>query len=181
MFPKYTRLESIRYANHTKKEEDFSTARKEDYLEVIYELVQHKGYATTIDISEYLNVSSPSVTYMMQRLNDSGHLNYERYRGIRLTDKGTQVAKNIRERHSLLAEFLKIIGVDEDTANKDAEGIEHHLQPKTLEKLEQFIKEIKKEGIVDSTISTVAGSENRHSEFHKRMWRNIYLVASGNA
>jgi Mn-dependent DtxR family transcriptional regulator len=143
MLPKDSRLESIRYANHTKKENS-STARMEDYLEVIYELVQYKGYATTIDISEYLNVSSPSVTYMIQRLNESGYLNYEKYRGIRLTDRGILVAKNIQERHGLLAEFLRIIGVDEDTANKDAEGIEHHLQPKTLEKLEQFIEDIKK-------------------------------------
>lgn len=140
----YTRLKSIRHANHAKKEEHYQTARMEDYLEVVYELVQYKGYATTVDISEYLNVSSPSVTYMVQRLNESGHLNYEKYRGIRLTDKGTLVAKGIRERHGLLAEFLKIIGVDEDTANKDAEGIEHYLQPKTLVKLEQFLKDIKK-------------------------------------
>jgi Mn-dependent DtxR family transcriptional regulator len=143
MLPKDTRLESIRYANHVRKEEDYQTARMEDYLEVIYELIQYKGYATTIDISEYLNVSSPSVTKMVQKLNESGHLNYEKYRGIRLTDRGTLVAKNIRERHGLLAEFLKIIGVDEDTANKDAEGIEHHLQSKTLGKLENFIKDIK--------------------------------------
>jgi Mn-dependent DtxR family transcriptional regulator len=146
MLPKDTRLESIRYANHTKKEEDYRTARMEDYLEVIYELIQYKGYATTIDISEYLNVSSPSVTKMVQKLNESGHLNYEKYRGIRLTEKGILVAKSIRERHGLLAEFLKIIGVDEDTANKDAEGIEHYLQPKTLGKLESFIKDIKEKG-----------------------------------
>ena len=144
MLPKDTRLESIRYANNIKEGEDHSTERMEDYLEVIYELVHYKGYATTIDISEYLNVSSPSVTKMVQKLNESGHLNYEKYRGIRLTDKGIRVAKNIRERHGLLAEFLKFIGVDEDTANKDAEGIEHHLQPKTLEKLEKFIENIKK-------------------------------------
>jgi Mn-dependent DtxR family transcriptional regulator len=143
MLPRDTRLESIRYANHAKIEEDFRTERMEDYLEVIYELIQYKGYATTIDISEYLNVSSPSVTKMVQKLNDSGHLNYEKYRGIQLTDKGIRIAKNIRERHGLLAEFLQIIGVDEDTANKDAEGIEHHLQPKTLGKLERFIKDIK--------------------------------------
>ena len=142
MLPRDTRLESIRHANHAKKE-DIRTERMEDYLEVIYELIQYKGYATTIDISEYLNVSSPSVTKMVQKLNDSGHLNYEKYRGIQLKDKGTLVAKNIRERHGLLAEFLQIIGVDEDTANKDAEGIEHHLQPKTLGKLEHFIKDIK--------------------------------------
>ena len=144
----YTRLKSIRHANHAKKQEHYQTARMEDYLEVVYELVQYKGYATTIDISEYLNVSSPSVTYMMQRLNESGHLNYEKYRGIRLTDKGILVAKGIRERHGLLAEFLKIIGVDEDTANKDAEGIEHYLQPKTLVKLEQFLKDIKKKEVI---------------------------------
>jgi Mn-dependent DtxR family transcriptional regulator len=146
VLPKDIRLESIRYANHVKKEEDNRTERMEDYLEVIYELIQYKGYATTIDISGYLNVSSPSVTKMVQKLNESGHLNYEKYRGIRLTDKGILVAKNIRERHGLLAEFLKMIGVDEDTANKDAEGIEHHLQPKTLEKLEHFIKDVKQKG-----------------------------------
>jgi DtxR family transcriptional regulator, manganese transport regulator len=149
MSPRYTRLESIRNANHAKKEES-STSRKEDYLEVIYELIQYKGYAITIDISEYLNVSSPSVTYMIQRLNNSGHLNYEKYRGIRLTDKGILVAKNIGEKHDLLAEFLKIIGVDEDTANKDTEGIEHHLQPKTLEKLDHFINNIRKKRIVNT-------------------------------
>jgi len=123
----------------------------EDYLEVIYELIQYKGYATTIDISEYLNVSSPSVTKMVQKLNESGHLNYEKYRGIRLTDKGILVAKSIRERHGLLAEFLKIIGVDEDTANKDAEGIEHHLHPKTLGKLENFIKDIRQRKEIKGT------------------------------
>jgi Mn-dependent DtxR family transcriptional regulator len=148
MSPRYTRLESIRNANHARKEES-NTSRKEDYLEVIYELIQYKGYAITIDISEYLNVSSPSVTYMIQRLNNSGHLNYEKYRGIRLTDKGILVAKNIGERHDLLAEFLKIIGVDEDTANKDAEGIEHHLQPKTLARLDHFINDIRKKRIVN--------------------------------
>src|ERR671929_1860603 len=99
VLPKDTRLESIRYANHVRKEEDYRTARMEDYLEVIYELIQYKGYATTIDISEYLNVSSPSVTYMIQRLNESGYLNYEKYKGIRLTDDGIKIAKSIHTRH----------------------------------------------------------------------------------
>lgn len=116
------------------------TTRMEDYLEVIYELIQQKGYATTVDISSYLNVSSPSVTKMLQRLNDSGHVNYEKYRGISLTASGVAVAENIHQRHGVLAEFLKMIGVDEDTANRDAEGIEHHLHPETLKKLEEFIR-----------------------------------------
>jgi Mn-dependent DtxR family transcriptional regulator len=118
----------------------------EDYLEVIYELIQHKGYATTVDISDYLNVSSPSVTKMLQRLSESGHVNYEKYRGITLTDAGVTVAKNMHHRHGILAEFLMMIGVDADTANRDAEGIEHHLHPKTLEKLEEFVKLAKSQG-----------------------------------
>lgn len=120
----------------------------EDYLEVIYELIQHKGYATTVDISEYLNVSSPSVTKMLQRLSESGHVNYEKYRGITLTGAGIAVAESMHYRHGILAEFLMMIGVDEDTANRDAEGIEHHLHPETLKKLEEFVRLAKNCGLL---------------------------------
>jgi len=136
------RLEAIRYANSVKKED--RTDRMEDYLEVIYELVQEKGYATTVDISSYLNVSSPSVTKMVQKLDETGHLKYEKYRGIKLTNEGIRIARNIRNRHGLLAEFFMMIGIDEETANNDAEGIEHHLHPETMRKLEEFINELKK-------------------------------------
>ena len=84
---------------------------------------------------------------MLQRLNESGHLNYERYRGISLTESGVAVAKNMHDRHGILADFLKMIGVDEDIANRDAEGIEHHLHPETLKKLEEFIRLVKSQGI----------------------------------
>jgi Mn-dependent DtxR family transcriptional regulator len=133
-----SRLDSIRDAHNAEKAS--RTTRMEDYLEVIYELIQLKGYATTVDISNYLNVSSPSVTKMLQRLNESGHVNYEKYRGITLTDVGAAIAKSMHERHGILAEFLVMIGVDIETANRDAEGIEHHLHPETLKKLEEFIK-----------------------------------------
>jgi Mn-dependent DtxR family transcriptional regulator len=136
------RLEAIRYANSVKKED--RTDRMEDYLEVIYELVQEKGYATTVDISSYLNVSSPSVTKMVQKLDETGHLKYEKYRGIKLTNEGIRIARNIRNRHGLLAEFFMMIGIDEETANNDAEGIEQHLHSETMRKLEEFINELKK-------------------------------------
>lgn len=139
---KENRLEAIRYANSVKKED--RTDRMEDYLEVIYELIQEKGYATTVDISSYLNVSSPSVTKMMQKLDETGYLKYEKYRGIKLTNEGIRIARNIRNRHGLLAEFFMLIGIDEETANNDAEGIEHHLHPETMKKLEEFINELKK-------------------------------------
>jgi Mn-dependent DtxR family transcriptional regulator len=139
---KDNRLEAIRDANSAKKED--RTDRMEDYLEVIYELVEQKGYATTVDISNYLNVSSPSVTKMTQRLDETGYLKYEKYRGIRLTDEGVRIAQNIRNRHGLLAEFFKMIGVDEESANSDAEGIEHHLHPETIKRFEDFMNVLKK-------------------------------------
>ena len=135
------RLESIKTAHHFKPKA--RTPRMEDYLEVIYELVERKGYATTGDISDYLHVSSPSVTKMMQRLHETGYLVYERFKGINLTDKGTEVAQGMRQRHDILTEFLIMLGVDEETAQRDAEGIEHHVEPTTMEKLEIFVKMVK--------------------------------------
>lgn len=140
------RLKVIRDVHNTKKDStrDQHTDRMEDYLEVIYELMKQKGYATAVDISESLNVSSPSVTKMLQRLNESKYLRYEKYRGINLTDEGIAVAESIREKHNSLAEFFKMIGVDENIANIDAEGVEHHLHPETLKKLQAFIRDSKK-------------------------------------
>jgi Mn-dependent DtxR family transcriptional regulator len=80
---------------------------------------------------------------MTQRLHETGYLVYEKYKGINLTAKGTEVAQGMRQRHGILTEFLIMLGVDEETAHRDAEGIEHYLEPKTLEKLESFVKTIK--------------------------------------
>jgi Mn-dependent DtxR family transcriptional regulator len=141
------RLKLIRDAHNVKEKviEEQHTDRMEDYLEVIYELIKKKGYATQTDISESLNVSLPSVTKMLQRLDESKYLKYEKYRGINLTEEGIEVAENIHEKHGLLSEFFKMIGVDEDIANIDAEGIEHHIHPQTLTKLREFIRNHKKE------------------------------------
>ena len=103
-----SRLASIRGANNAKKPE--CTYRMEDYLEIIYELVQRKGYATLADVAEYLNVRPPSVTTMMRRLDQSGLLNYEKYRGIQLTERGKNIAEIMHNRHSILSEFLRILG-----------------------------------------------------------------------
>ena len=68
------RLDSIKAAHQSERTR--SSTRKEDYLEIISELVELKGYATTLDISRYMNVSAPSVTKMLQRLDEDGFLEY---------------------------------------------------------------------------------------------------------
>ena len=135
------RLDSIKAAHQLERTR--SSSRMEDYLEIIGELVELKGYATTLDISRYMNVSAPSVTKMLQRLDESGFLEYEKYHGINLTDKGIQVAEGIRQKHGILLEFFEILGVGYETANQDAEGIEHHLNPKTIKQLRKFITFLK--------------------------------------
>ena len=130
------RLESIKEA-HKSTKGDYS--RVEDYLEVISELVELKGHANTIDISRYLNVSAPSVTKMLQRLDENGYLEYEKYKGINLTAKGSAIAYAIRQKHGILLEFFKMLGISHEIANQDTEGIEHHLNPQTIKQLRKFI------------------------------------------
>ena len=135
------RLESIKAAHKTKKTS--STISEEDYLEVIAELVELKGYATTLDISRFMNVSPPSVTKMLQKLDEKKYLEYEKYHGINLTDIGKQVADTIRRKHSILLEFFEILNVGKGIANQDTEGLEHHLNDKTIRRLRKFITFLK--------------------------------------
>jgi Mn-dependent DtxR family transcriptional regulator len=130
------RLEAIKAAQSKSRSR---TQRMEDYLEVIYELMECKGYASMSDISNYLNVSSASVTKMIQRLHESGYIEYEKYKGIRLKDKGIDVARAIREKHSILTEFLLLLGIDEKDAHRITEGIEHYFDNKSMKRLEQLI------------------------------------------
>lgn len=113
--------------------------RVEDYLEVVYELIRRKGYARPSDIAEQLGVSTASVTGMLQRLHRMGLIVYERYRGLTLTPKGQQVARNIQQTHLTILKFLRIFGIEEETAQEDAEGIEHHLHRVTIDRIGRFV------------------------------------------
>ena len=131
------RLDSIKAANQSINRK--THIRREDYLEIISELVGLKGYATTLDISRHMNVSPPSVTKMLQKLDKDGYLEYEKYHGINLTSKGNQVAEVIRQKHSTLLEIFEILGIKKDIANQDVEGMEHYLNPKTIKRLRKFL------------------------------------------
>src|SRR6185369_4517310 len=107
----------------------------EDYLERIHELIEEKGYARVVDIASSLDVKQASVSSMVQKLGESGYLNYEKYRGLVLTEKGRAVATGIQRRHETLARFFSLFGLDQETQQEDIEGIEHHLSPATVEML----------------------------------------------
>lgn len=107
----------------------------EDYLERIQELIERKGYARVVDIASSLKVKQASVTVMVQKLAEAGYLNYEKYRGLVMTERGRKIARKIQSRHKTLSRFFSLFDLDAETQRADIEGIEHHLSPATLETL----------------------------------------------
>ena len=76
---------------------------------------------------------------MIQKLDAMGLVHYERYRGLTLTEKGEKMARFSQRKHALISTFLRMLGIEEKTANEDAEGIEHHVHKDTLNRIEHFI------------------------------------------
>jgi Mn-dependent DtxR family transcriptional regulator len=127
------------------RKKQMATPSMEDYLERIYKLIDEKGYARVSDIAEGLEVHPSSVTKMIQKLDKDNYLVYEKYRGLILTPKGQRMGKRLVDRHILLEQFLKIIGVSEDQIYKDVEGIEHHLSWDSITCIESLIEYFKRD------------------------------------
>ena len=113
--------------------------RTEDYLESLAQIIDEKGFAKVKDVAEQLSVSPSSVTEMFQKLREHGYINYEKYRGVTLTEKGLNIAMRTRKRHDTLREFLCILGVPESIANEDACRIEHVVNVETMKRLTKFV------------------------------------------
>lgn len=104
----------------------------EDYVELVAELIEARGEARPVDIAERLGVKPPTVTKNLSRLEACGLVRREPYRAIFLTDEGQALADACRRRHRIVVDFLRSLGIDEATAERDAEGIEHHVSDATL-------------------------------------------------
>jgi Mn-dependent DtxR family transcriptional regulator len=121
-----------------------SSAAVEDYLERILELINSKGYARVVDIAAALKISQASVTNMVQRLDADGLLKYEKYRGLILTTAGKTLASKIAQRHQLLTDFLKLLGLDDRVIYHDVEGMEHHISSSTLRAIEALTAQLRR-------------------------------------
>jgi len=111
----------------------------EDYVELIAELIESRGEARPVDIAERLGVKPPTVTKNISRLMAVGLVRREPYRAIFLTDAGQELADACRRRHRTVVAFLLSLGIDRETAERDAEGIEHHVSETTLQAFEQAL------------------------------------------
>ena len=111
----------------------------EDYVELIADLIDVTAEARAVDLAERLGVTNATVNNTLNRLTREGLVTRQRYRSIFLTETGRHMAEAARERHRLVRDFLLRLGIDPETAEIDAEGIEHHTSEKTLAAFRQFL------------------------------------------
>jgi DtxR family manganese transport transcriptional regulator len=119
---------------------DHQSETAEDYVELIADLIAERGEARGTDIAHELGVSTATVVKTLKRLQDEKLITQEPYRAIFLTEAGRKLALDGRRRHDIVEQFLLAIGVDNETARIDAEGIEHHVSGATLAAMELFLK-----------------------------------------
>ena len=114
----------------------------EMYLEAIHVLSQKSSFVRSIDVSEYLGYSKPSVSRAMGILRSGGYIQVDKNGGIMLTDSGREIAQKIYARHTLLTKLLTHIGVSEKTAAEDACKLEHAISDESFEALKKYADKI---------------------------------------
>ncbi|WP_159715408.1 manganese-binding transcriptional regulator MntR [Blochmannia endosymbiont of Camponotus nipponensis] len=110
----------------------------DDYIELIADLIQEYGEARQVELALRLGVTQPTVAKMLKKLIASSLVKHARYRGVSLTIQGKQLAKENHIRHKIVKTFLMALGINKKIAQRDAEGIEHHVSNETLLAFSQF-------------------------------------------
>ncbi|GEO36390.1 transcriptional regulator MntR [Skermanella aerolata] len=128
-------------ANFQRVREAHQVEVAEDYVELIADLIEATGEARAADIARRLGVSHPTVVKAIGRLQRDGLVESLPYRSVFLTESGRAMAERSKRRHEVVLGFLKALGVADETAERDAEGIEHHVSDETLSAFERFIRD----------------------------------------
>ena len=129
-----------------KAREARSATLVEDYVELIADLIAAHGEARATEIAKRLGVTHPTALKSVARLKREGLATSRPYRGIFLTAAGQALAERVRARHRLIVELLRAVGVPQEAAEADAEGMEHHASEATLLAFERFLVDRTKNG-----------------------------------
>lgn len=113
---------------------------KEDYLSAIYKFRDESGEIKPNLIAENLSITNAAVTDMLRKLSRDGFIAYKKYKGVRLTSKGEQYAKNMVRRHRIWETFLhQVLGMSWDKIHDEAEMLEHSSSDELVNRLEEFM------------------------------------------
>lgn len=117
----------------------------EMYLEAILVLTKKNGFVRSIDVSEYLGYSKPSVSRAMGILRGGDYIVVDKDGAITLTETGKEIAEKIFERHTVLSKLLMKLGVSEETAAADACKMEHAISDESFQALKRYTAELLQE------------------------------------
>jgi len=114
----------------------------EMYLEAILVLSRKNGFVRSIDVSEYLGYSKPSVSRAMGILKSGEYIQMEKDGSIILTESGREIAEKIFERHTVLSRLLIKLGVSEETATEDACKMEHAISDESFDAIKRYMADL---------------------------------------
>ena len=113
----------------------------EMYLETIHVLLKKNGNVRSIDISEHMGYSKPSISRAVGLLKNGGYITVDKGGFIHLTDSGLAIAQKIFERHTTLTQLLVNLGVSPDVASEDACKLEHAISDESFNAIKRFVNE----------------------------------------
>ena len=114
----------------------------EMYLEAILVLSKKNGFVRSIDVSEYLGYSKPSVSRAVGILKNGGYIQMDKDGSLVLTESGRTIAEKIFERHTVLSRLLIKLGVSQETATEDACRIEHAISDESFEAIKRYMADL---------------------------------------
>ena len=114
----------------------------EMYLEAILVLSKKNGFVRSIDVSEYLGYSKPSVSRAVGILKNGGYIQMDKDGSLVLTESGRTIAEKIFERHTVLSRLLLKLGVSEETATEDACKMEHAISDESFEAIKRYMADL---------------------------------------
>ncbi|MEZ0345780.1 MAG: metal-dependent transcriptional regulator [Infirmifilum sp.] len=114
--------------------------RVEDYLRIIYEIEQEKGYARVKDIANRLGVKRSSVVEMMKKLSSEGYIVYNLREPVRLTPSGREIAGLVKKRQETFQKFLEALLIPREIASRDSHILEHQLHEETVKRILEFVE-----------------------------------------
>jgi DtxR family Mn-dependent transcriptional regulator len=122
---------------------EMKDVRPEHYLEAIY-VLSRSGRVTLSALAEALGVKPSSAQKMLRRLDELGYITYKGREGIEITERGLAVLEGLDRAHKTLAEFFRLIGVDDELAEIEAEKLEHVMDPRVVERIAKLAEALKR-------------------------------------
>lgn len=116
------------------------TSGKEDYLKALFYLGEKHSMVTNKELADELNVSAPSVSEMIIKLQKDDYIEYTAYKGSRLTKKGRQEALKVTRYHRLWEVFLTdCLGYTWSEAHEEAHCLEHYTSQTLAQRLDSYL------------------------------------------